>query len=100
MLLRRSEIDRKGGRDGGMDGGEKVKSNLWSALFTCLFFPSFQQIFNTKTNILLSNGNTIMNEKSTLLLKLQGKLIIVSIMLIIILLNIIPVFNDDQLDCF
>lgn len=40
-----------------------------------------------------------MNEKSTLLLKSQGKLIIVLIMLII-LLNIIPVFNDDWFGLF
>lgn len=41
-----------------------------------------------------------MNEKSTLLLKSQGKLIIIVSIMLIILLNIILVFNDDRFGLF
>lgn len=65
-----------------------------------IVLPSLLQFFNTKTNILFGNGNTIMNEKSTLLLKSQGKLIIIVSIMLIILLNIILVFNDDRFGLF
>lgn len=61
-----TDAQRKIGRDGGR-GKSEIKSPV--SLHALIVFPSLLQILNTKTNILFSNGNTIMNEKSTLLLK-------------------------------
>lgn len=58
--------ERSGGREGTKQWN---KISSLCSLHMLIVFPSLLQLLNTKTNILFSNGNTIMNEKSTLLLK-------------------------------